>query len=205
MSAPERREAILAAAMAVFGARGYHGASIDEIAQAAGISKALIYEHFASKKDLHATLLSEHAGELFARLEANAATGTTGEERLRGGLEAVLGFVEEHREAFRVLLRDLNDPEIAEALAGVQAQAVSVVAALMAAEASPTPAPYAGLSRAQRERAVEMLAAQLAGAVQSLANWWYDHQDVPREEVVDRAMDFAYIGLERLVEGTTAS
>jgi AcrR family transcriptional regulator len=190
MTASERREAILAAAMAVFGERGYHGASIDEIAQAAGISKALIYEHFASKKELHASLLDRYAGELFARLEANAATGTGGEQRLRGGMEAFFGFVEEHREAFRVLLRDLNDAEVVEALAGVQEQAVGVIAALMAAD--PDGAPAAA------DRDVEMLAAQLSGAVQSLANWWGEHRDVPRAVVVERAMQFAWTGLERL-------
>ena len=197
MSAPERRAAILAAAMDVFGTRGYHGASIDDIAQAAGISKALIYEHFASKKDLHASLLDEYAGELFLRLDANAAAGTTGAERLRGGLDAFFGFVEEHREAFRVLLRDVADPEIAQSLAAVQASAVTVVAALMTAAADrPTPPP--GMDAATFQRAIEMYAAQLSGAVQSLASWWAEHRDVSRTELVDRAMEFAWVGLERL-------
>lgn len=204
MTAPERREAILSAAMAAFGARGYHGASIDEIAQAAGISKALIYEHFASKKELHASLLEQHAGELFARLDANAMTGATGAERLRGGLEAFFGFVEEHREAFRVLLRDVNDPEIAESLAGVQAAAVGVVAALMAA-APDMPVPADDRGAAARTRAIEMYAAQLSGAMQSLANWWNEHQDVPRAEVIDRAMELTWVGLERLGQAARGS
>ena len=106
--------AILATAEEVFGRRGYHGASLDEIAQAAGISKALIYEHFASKRALHASLLEAHVGEIFLRLQANAESGTTGEERLRGGVDAFLSFVEEHRDAFRALLRDAADPEVSD-------------------------------------------------------------------------------------------
>ena len=67
MTADERRGAILQAALDVFARRGYHAASIDEIAQAAGISKALIYEHFPSKRELHVSLLEAEVGELFGR------------------------------------------------------------------------------------------------------------------------------------------
>src|SRR4051794_20707557 len=114
MPAPLRREAILAAAEEVFARRGYHGASLDDIAQAAGISKALIYEHFTSKRELHASLVNAHVKEIFRRLEANAETGTSGEQRLRGGIDAFLSFVEEHREAWRALFRDAADPEVAD-------------------------------------------------------------------------------------------
>jgi hypothetical protein len=60
------------------------------------------------------------------------------------------------------------------------------------------PAPLTDADAAQRERAIEMYAAQLSGAVQSLASWWAEHLDVPRTELVDRAMEFAWVGLERL-------
>jgi AcrR family transcriptional regulator len=190
---------ILAAAEEVFAARGYHGASLDEIAQAAGISKALIYEHFASKRDLHASLLDAHVAEIFRRLQANAEAGTTGEQRLRGGIDAFLGFVEEHREAWRALFRDATDPEVADLLQRVQAQATGVIAALIAADPGARQDP--SVSERERELRIEMHAQLLSGAVQSLANWWHDRQDVARAEVVDRAMEFAWIGLERLRAG----
>ena len=50
LSGEERRAAILDSALAVFAERGYHASSIDDIAREGGISKALIYEHFASKQ-----------------------------------------------------------------------------------------------------------------------------------------------------------
>src|SRR6478609_7719805 len=86
LSAEDRRAAILDAALEVFSRRGYNGASIDEIATAAGISKALIYEHFPSKKDLHVSLLERHVGEIFERLAQSAATPEPGEVRLRAGV-----------------------------------------------------------------------------------------------------------------------
>src|ERR671938_1604339 len=73
LSAEDRRTAILDSALEVFSRRGYNGASIDEIAHAAGISKALIYEHFPSKKDLHVSLLERHTQEIFVRLAVPAA------------------------------------------------------------------------------------------------------------------------------------
>src|SRR3954447_7814163 len=179
MPTPLRRETILLAAEEVFAASGYHGASLDEIAHAAGISKALIYEHFASKRELHASLLTAHVEEIFRRLQANAAAGLPGEERLRGGIDAFLSFVEEHREAWRALFRDAADPEVGDVIERVQAQATAVIAALIAADPD---APH------DHPRTIEMHAALLSGGVQSLANWWHDHQDVPRSVLVDRAM-----------------
>jgi len=193
MPAEERREALLDAALEVFAARGYHGSSIDDIAQAAGVSKALIYEHFESKKDLHASLLETQSEELFVRLASAAATAEPGEVRLRAGVDAFLTFVEERREGWRVLFRDAADPDLARVLEELQAQATAAVAGLIAAEPAAR-----GDARDQR---VTMLAQLLSGAVQALANWWYEHQEVPREELVTRVMDFAWIGLERLREG----
>ena len=90
LSADERRTAILESAEAVFARTGYHGSSIDDIASEAGISKALIYEHFPSKKDLHASLLEASMAELFERIAREAATDEPGDVRLRAGIEAFL-------------------------------------------------------------------------------------------------------------------
>ena len=70
MPAGERRAAILDAALSVFAEHGYHAASIDEIARGAEVSKALIYEHFASKQALWASLLDAQVAEIFRRLAA---------------------------------------------------------------------------------------------------------------------------------------
>jgi AcrR family transcriptional regulator len=197
LTAEERRELILDAALEVFAARGYHGSSIDEIAGTAGVSKALIYEHFPSKRDLHVSLLERHVQEIFERLAEAAATDDPGEVRLRGGVNAFLEFVETHRDAFRMLFRDAVEPEVAEIIASVQRQAAAAVAGLIATEprAHPEDDP-------ERDRiAVEMVGQQLTGAVQSLALWWGDHPEIPREVLVDSVMNFAWVGLERLKAG----
>ena len=133
LTAEERREAILEAALEVFARRGYNGSSIDEIAQTAGISKALIYEHFPSKRDLHVSLLESHVQEIFERLAEAAATSDPGEVRLRAGVDAFLGFVETRRDAFRMLFRDAVEPEVAGIVAAVQRQ-TAAVAGMIATE-----------------------------------------------------------------------
>ena len=187
---------MLEGALEVFAERGFHGASIDEIAQAAGISKALIYEHFPSKRDLHVSLLEREVQEIFRRLAESAATSDPGEVRLRAGVDAFLGFVESRRGAFRMLFRDAVEPEVAQVVASVQRQAAAAVAGLIATE------PRTQRGDPERERqAVDMVGQQLTGAVQSLALWWGDHPEVPREVLVESVMNFAWLGLERLRAG----
>jgi AcrR family transcriptional regulator len=199
LSAPDRRAAILDAALEVFSGRGYHAASIDEIAQQAGISKALIYEHFPSKKDLHASLLERHTQEIFERLAESAATPDPGEVRLRAGVDAFLKWVETHPRAFRLLFRDNFERDVAELLLTLQQQATAAIAGLMATE--PIAEVHNDVSDAERRLAVEMFAQQLSGSVQSLALWWQDHPKVKRQFLVDCVMDFAWIGLERVRGG----
>jgi AcrR family transcriptional regulator len=199
LSATDRRAAILDSALQVFSGRGYHAASIDEIAQEAGISKALIYEHFPSKKDLHASLLERHVQEIFEALAQAAAGPDPGEVRLRSGVDAFLEWVETHPRAFRLLFRDNFEIDVAELLQGLQQQATLAIAGLMATE--PIEPAAAAETQDERRLAVEMFAQQLSGAVQSLAIWWRDHPNVKREFLVDCVMDFAWLGLERVRGG----
>ena len=200
LTAEERRSAILDSALEVFAQRGYHSTSIDDIARAAGISKALIYEHFVSKQQLHADLIAVHASELSERLgqAVERVDPTSGAERLEAGLDAYFVFVEEHQPAWRILFRQALDPESAEVLDRIIAQVTAVVAALIAQD----PGAYApDETHAERERRIQLLAQLLVGAAQSLANWWADNPAVPRATVLQNAMDFTWLGLQRMSEG----
>ena len=197
LTAEERRAGILDAALAVFAARGFHSSSIDDIAREAGISKALIYEHFESKQELYADLLERNANELFERL-ASALAGVeveSGAARLATGLDAFFAFVEERRDAWRILFRDVVDPETSAVLGRMVEQVTAVVAALIAQD------PGAQARDEQNDQAIRVLAQMLVGGVQSVANWWAEHPEVAREQAVEMVMDFAWIGLDRLSRG----
>jgi AcrR family transcriptional regulator len=183
LPAAERRERILAAAQEVFAQRGYHGSSLDDIARASGTSKALIYEHFDSKRTLHDALITEHASELARRFAANAASGVVGEERLRRGIDIFFGWVEERQEAWRALFRDAADPELRPLIDRLQSAATQAIVSLVPPGGS--------------EQQAEMYASLVSGACQALANWWGDHPEVARGELVDRVMEVVWVGLER--------
>jgi AcrR family transcriptional regulator len=198
LTAEERRTAILDAALAVFSERGYHSASIDDIATEAGVSKALIYEHFASKQELHADLIARNARELTQRV-AGALSGVEVEstsERLATGLEAFFAFVEERRDAWRMLFRDAADPESSAVLDRMVQQVTAEVTVLISQDPGARE-----LARVGDERSLRLLAEMLVGGAQSMANWWTEHPEASRAQLVEIAMDFAWLGLERLSRG----
>lgn len=197
ISGEARRELILDAAVEAFASRPAETVSLEYVAERAGISKALIYEHFGSKGDLYeATLRASHAKLVTFVLEAIA--GAEGpEDRMRMGTDAFLRFVESHREAWRLVFRNVGDPEIAPTLQNVQDEARALVADLLQTYA-PDESPVEGL---EMSIAIEVFAQQIVGAGQALANWWDENRGVPREVVLQAHMDFAWIGLQRLAAG----
>jgi AcrR family transcriptional regulator len=198
LTAEERRTGILDAALAVFSQRGYHEASIDDIASEAGVSKALIYEHFASKQELYADLIARNARELNQRV-AGALVGVeveSGVGRLATGLEAFFAFVEERRDAWRMLFRETSDPDAAAVVNRMVEQVTVEVTGLIALDPGAR-----ALDDGGDEPSLRLLAEMLVGGVQSMANWWADHPEVSRTQMVAIAMDFAWLGLERLSRG----
>ena len=194
----ERRERILDAALEVFAERGYQEASVAAIAHTAGITPAVIYDHFSSKAELHVTLLESQAEALLSSVGAAVARAPDDPaERLRAGVDAFFAFVEQHGFAWWLLFRDPpTDPAIAGAYGGIQRRATQGIAALLR-DATPRDL----LARPDSERDLEMFAQLLRTAQNGLAAWWYDHRDTPRSVLVDRVVEFCWVGLERVVAG----
>jgi AcrR family transcriptional regulator len=198
LTAEERRTAILDAALTAFSQKGYHATSLDDVAGEAGVSKALIYEHFASKQELHADLIARNGRELTQRV-AGALSGVEIEstvKRLAIGLEAFFAFVEERRDAWRMLFRDAADPESSAVLDRMVEQVTEEVTLLISQDPGAR-----DLTRGGDDRSLRLLAEMLVGGAQSMANWWTDHPEAPRAQLVEIAMDFAWLGLERLSRG----
>jgi AcrR family transcriptional regulator len=196
MAASDRRLAILEAARAAFADGGFHQTSLDAVAERAGVSKALIYEHFDSKRELYLAMLEMHVEELVERVSAAVTAADQPEERMRSGLEAFFAFVEERRGAWRIMFRNPGDPDVAVYMERLRDGVAAVVAALMSEEAE-----QAFPDVPERERIIQMVAQQMVGAMQSLADWWDLHREIPRDEVIRGAMDFVWSGQERLSRG----
>jgi AcrR family transcriptional regulator len=196
MTAADRRVAILDASRDAFADTGYHQTSLDAVAERAGVSKALLYEHFSSKRELYVAMLEIHVAELIERIAGAIAEAEPGEARMRAGLEAFFGFVEERRGTWRIMFSNATDPDVAVRLDRLRDQVAAAIAQLMGEEAE-----RKGLDFPKLPQLIEMIAQQMVGAMQSLADWWDLHRKVPKEEVIQAAMDFAWVGQERISQG----
>src|SRR5437660_6814503 len=91
---PARRRQLLAAAQEVFVAQGYHAAAMDEIAERAGVSKPVLYQHFPSKRDLYLALLEQHTHELVEATRRALASTTDNKRRVAAAMEAFYAFID---------------------------------------------------------------------------------------------------------------
>jgi len=186
LPAAERRARILRAAEQQFAARGYHATSMDDIAAAAGVTKPVVYDHFGSKLDLYVRLTEGIRDELTSLGAAAMAADAAPEQRIRNGVEAFFAFVEQRPEAARVLLFiPQGEPELVDAARVVQAGATSAIAAMLAGD----PALRAG------ERRLELYAEFMKQGIHALAEWWSQHPETPRAELVDAVMELIWSGL----------
>ncbi|HEX7292873.1 MAG TPA: TetR/AcrR family transcriptional regulator [Conexibacter sp.] len=192
LSGPERRALILDAALRAFAANGYDGAAMDEIAEAAGISKAVVYDHVPSKRDLYTQLLHGIRTEIERLVEAALrTTGNDGEERVRAAVEAIYRYVEEHPEASRLLILELQGANVSAIGRELEEKLTAVVSRTLRSET----AAFGG--RRDRELQLTLLAELLKSVVLGGASWWYRHPDVARTDLVARSVGVIWPAIER--------
>jgi AcrR family transcriptional regulator len=197
MTAAARREVILEAALDAFADSGYHETSLETVAGRAGVSKALIYEHFGSKRELYEGLLETYVHEMLDRVRASATAAEPGEARLMAGLNGFFDFVEERRDAWRLLIRHRASDDVADSFERLFDEVAEMIVSLMEGEMPVSVLPEG----AEFEAMVGATARQLLGAITAMANWWDEHREVPREQVMAMVMEFAWVGLERASAG----
>lgn len=198
MTAEARREVIERAATEVFAERGYHAASVDEIAERSGISIPVLYDHFESKVELHRRLLERHFAEMRASWRDPLRAGDSREERISRAIDAWFAYVQSHPYAWRMLFRDTTgNPEIERIHREAAEQSRALLLPVLARE--PGVEYVAGPTAQDLEMAWEGLRSLLQG----LALWWHDHQHIPRARMVATAMNITWIGFERVGQGET--
>lgn len=201
LTAAARREVIERAATEVFAERGYRSASIDEIARRSGVSAPVVYDHFRSKQDLHRRLLERHFAELRQIWTEYLAQGDPPELRMARALDAWFGYVQTHPYAWRMLFQDTSgDPGVQQIHQEVAAESRAALLPLLAGE----PGAQEVAGSAERE-ALDMVWEIVRAVLQGLALWWYEHQHVPRDQVVATAMNALWIGFDRARRGETWS
>lgn len=201
-----REQQMLDAAVRTFARRGYRNASMDDIAEQAGVSKPLVYLYLHSKEELFAACIRREAASLVAAVRAAVEHDAPADRRLWSGLHGFFTHTAEHPDGWALLhvqARTHGDP-FAPEVAAMRAEIVEFVTRVLMAAAREN-APCGSARGAGRMTGGEAsgLAYALVGAAESLAEWAGDPAGggPSAEEAAATLMNFAWAGLGNLMRG----
>lgn len=158
----ERRAQLLESALEVFVAQGYHAAAMDDIADRAGVSKPVLYQHFPGKLDLYLALLDTSCDAVIANCRAALESTDDNKLRVAATIDAFYEYVANDTGAFRLVFEsDLtNEPAVREQVDRVTHECAALIAEVIRDDTGlPDPA-----SR--------LLAVSLVGMAQVSARFW---------------------------------
>ena len=188
---------MLEEATRIFGKGGFRDTSMDDIAEACGITKPMLYAYFDSKEGLFMAAAGRASETLRANVRAASESQRSAELRLWHGLLAVFEFVDEHRESWSVLYP--YGPTSSGPFAEAAAQARDAMSELLTELFVDTAVGQGVDPAAARES--EPFAHALTGATIALASWSATHSEESREVQALRLMNFAWMGLKNLARG----
>jgi AcrR family transcriptional regulator len=203
-----REPQMLDAAVKEFACRGFHAASMDDIAARARVSKPMVYAYLGTKDDLFVACLHREGTRLMQGIVDVVDPGLAPDEQLWRGMCAFFRYVADNRDGWSVLYRQARGP-FADEVAVMRAQMVDVVAGLLerAVVGRGRPprtgdvAPLADVPSAIAPSAIAPLAYALVGAGESLADWFADRPDESPDAVAGRLMNVVWLGAGQLLDG----
>jgi len=139
LTADARREQILDVAINVFGRGGYYGSSMNDIADAAGVTKPVLYQHFDSKSDLYRALLDEVGAHMLDSITTATASAATGKQQTELGFQAYFRWVAQRHDEFMLLFGGAarHDGEFSGQIRRITEAAAETVAPLIAVDIDP--------------------------------------------------------------------
>ena len=184
MTGRERREQLISIGRAAFAERGFDGASVEDIAARAGVSKPVVYEHFGGKEGLYAVVIDRELVALEKVVTDSLQTGSW-RERIEHGVVALLTYVEEETDGFLILVRD-SKPGEERSFSTLLNTAVNQIAHILGEAFE-----HRGLDP---ELAV-LYGQALVGMVATTAQWWLDVREPSRETVAAHIVNLCWNGL----------
>jgi AcrR family transcriptional regulator len=185
----ERRGQLLIAASEIFVDRGYHAAGMDEIAERAGVSKPVLYQHFSSKLELYLAVLQRHVENLVSGVRQALRTTTDNRLRLRSAVQAFFDFIEHDGQGYRLIFENdyVTEPQVAAQVRVATESCVDAVFDLISADSGLDP---------HRAR---MIAVALVALSVDCARYWLDtDRPITKEDAVDGTVQFAWGGLSHV-------
>jgi len=183
---PARRRQLLGAAQEVFVAQGYHAAAMDEIAERAGVSKPVLYQHFPGKLELYLALLDESAQELVRIVREALSSTTDNKQRVPATFQAFFDFVSSSGEAFRLVFEsDLsNEPAVRERLDRTMRDCAEMISQFIREDA--------GL----RDDEARLLGMALVGMAQVSSRYWLStDKAIPKDAAEQLLARLAWRGI----------
>ncbi len=181
-----RRRQLLGAAQEVFVSRGYHAAAMDEIAERAGVSKPVLYQHFPGKMELYLALLEQHADALIHAVRDALSSTIENKQRVAATIQAYFDFVAGEGEAFRLVFEsDLsNVPQVRERLDRTQEACADMVSQVIQEDT--------GVSSAE----AHLLGMGLVGMAEVSARYWLaSAKTIPKETAEQLMARLAWRGI----------
>ncbi|MFF0867235.1 TetR family transcriptional regulator [Nonomuraea sp. NPDC003560] len=188
MSGRERREQLIRISRTLFAEKGFDGTSIEEIAATAQVSKPVVYEHFGGKEGVYAVVVDREMQKLLGMITSALAASHSLIKLERAAL-ALLQYIEESSEGFRILVRDSHAASGTGTFASLISEIASQVEDVLADE-------FAG--RGYDPKLAPMYAQMLVGMVALTGQWWLDVRKPGREEVAAHLVNLAWNGLTGL-------
>jgi AcrR family transcriptional regulator len=188
MSGSERREQLILISRTLFAEKGFDGTSIEEIAATAQVSKPVVYEHFGGKEGVYAVVVDREMQKLLVMI-TEALSATHSLIKLERAALALLRYIEESSEGFRILVRDSHAASGTGTFASLISEIASQVEDVLADEFA---------SRGYDPKLAPMYAQMLVGMVALTGQWWLDVRKPGREEVAANLVNLAWNGLRGL-------
>ena len=182
----ERRRQLLDAAREVFVSQGYHAAAMDDIAERAGVSKPVLYQHFPGKLDLYLALLDESVDTLVEAVRDALDSTTDNRQRVAATFSAYFEYVESEGQAFRLVFEsDLaNEAAVRDRLDRGQQECAEMISQVVRHDA--------GLDDAE----AHLLSVGMVGLAQITARYWLSTRDhIPREAAEQLVARLAWRGI----------
>jgi AcrR family transcriptional regulator len=189
MTGAQRREQLLDVGRALFAERGFDGTSVEELALRAGVSKPVVYEHFGGKEGLYAVVVDREVQRLLTSFTA-ALTGDDPRVLLEQATLALLSYVEDESDGFRILVRE---SPLTRADGGGFATIISDVAQRVEHILDREFA-----ARGFRTTLAALYSQALVGSVALVGQWWLDDRELDRDEVAAHLVNLAWNGLAAL-------
>ena len=181
-----RRTQLLGAALEVFVAQGYHAAAMDDIAERAGVSKPVLYQHFPGKLDLYLALLDQACDTIISSSQQALESTEDNKERVTAAVHAFYDYVASDEGAFRLVFEsDLtNEPAVRARVDRVTTECARLIARVIHEDT--------GLPDEQSR----LLAVSLVGMAQVSARFWLqDGSRMPRDEAAALVAGLAWRGI----------